>query len=407
MEILKKINLASFFLIPMVLVLKDNIIAPFIALFVLTSIPYFSKPKIERIYFPIYALVILFLLYVVGLFFSENMHYGLKDIETKISFILLPLVFMFIKRKVPESSVLWAKNGLIFGVAVSIVISIVRAFVCTLDFGDFCYRSDHFGYNMHGTYLTALCLVATIFVLELKATNDWVRYFKIIFVFAVLVECYYVKSLSSYLAIVVLVFVYFIYWTIENKRKKLLFVIPFLCLVGLFAINALPIVKKEVNNTVLKLSDFLTDNEKFLSENTNVNESNTVRLVTYSLSSKIISEHPFGVGTGDVKDELIEVYSANGFYKYGQLKYNSHNTFLQTGISIGWAGIITLLFVLVIPFFNKQLIKCKTLSLFLLIVLISSVFESFLERQVGIILLSFFLLVLFIELKPNLSIQKK
>ena len=407
MEVLKKINLASFFILPVVLVLKDSIIAPFIAVFILSILPYFSRPTFQRSHFPVYFLILLYVLYLIGLFPSENMHYGLKDIETKMSFLLFPVVFIFSYKKIPKVSASWAKYGLIFGVSVSIIISILRAFLCTLDFGEYCYRSDNFGYNMHGTYLTSLCLLAVVFVLEKKAENDWMKYFKAIFVLAVLVECYFVKSLSAYLVIFLLAFLYFVYWTIETRRKKLLFIFPILVIGAIFVANTLPAVKKEVNNTVVKLSDFLTDNEKFLRQNSNVNESNTVRLVTYSLSSKLIVEHPFGVGTGDVKDELMEAYIENDFYKYAQLRYNSHNTFLQTGISIGWAGIIALLFVLVIPFFTKYVLQHKTLFFFLLIVFISSLFESFLERQVGVILLSFFLIILFISFKQESSIQKK
>lgn len=407
MELLKKLNLVLFFLLPLVLVVKDSLISPFILLFIISSIPYFSQPKFNRIHFPFYFLIASYTLYLIGLVYTKNLNYGIKDIETKMSFFIFPVLFLLTQKNIPKRSANFAKRGLIIGVGISITISLIRALICNYNDGLNCFRADVFGFNMHATYLSALCILALVFVLDIQTKSKRIILFKFVFTSAVLVECYFVRSLSSYLVIFLLVMSYFIYWIFETKYFKVLFIIPVILTLSILSLKFLPQVEKDIRVTTLKLKDFLLDNEKFLIQNRNLNESNTVRLVTYSISSEIVMDNPFGVGTGDVKDLLMSEYYKNGYSGYAEAKYNSHNTFLQTGISIGWLGIVCLLGVLLLPFFIKTFLSHKVVILFFLIVLISSTFESFLERQVGVILLSFFMFVLLLDVKPELLKSQK
>jgi O-antigen ligase len=102
----------------------------------------------------------------------------------------------------------------------------------------------------------------------------------------------------------------------------------------------------------------------------------------------MIIDNPFGVGLGDEKDLLVREYYKHGYTGYAERRLNPHQQFLQTGISIGWLGMITLL----ILFISIIVASFRTGNLALFIgaicISVSCLFESMLERQVGVIFLS-------------------
>src|SRR5205823_1575205 len=78
------------------------------------------------------------------------------------------------------------------------------------------------------------------------------------------------------------------------------------------------------------------------------NSTNT-RLRIWSYALELIKQHPlFGVGTGDVKDELEIVYKQHNYIP-GILKhFNSHNQFLQTCITLGLCGMVILFLIFIV-----------------------------------------------------------
>ena len=127
---------------------------------------------------------------------------------------------------------------------------------------------------------------------------------------------------------------------------------------------------------------------KFIDNNVNNIESNTVRLVVWTISVNMIIDNPFGVGLGDENDLLMREYYKHDYTGYAERRLNPHQQFLQTGISIGWLGIITLL-VLFIALIVASF-RTGNLALFIgaICISVSCLFESMLERQVGVIFLS-------------------
>ena len=102
----------------------------------------------------------------------------------------------------------------------------------------------------------------------------------------------------------------------------------------------------------------------------------------------MIADYPFGVGLGDETDFLVREYYRKGYSGYAERRLNPHQQFLQTGISIGFLGILTLL----ILFISLIIASFRTENLALFIgaicISVSCLFESMLERQVGVIFLS-------------------
>ena len=125
-------------------------------------------------------------------------------------------------------------------------------------------------------------------------------------------------------------------------------------------------------------------------------KSTTDRIDIWKASVDIIKSNIFlGVGTGDVKDELIRSYKERNIEHALELKLNAHNQYLQTFMTLGIPGIATLLLMLLLPmiaaFRNRYFLYFVFLLLFSLNILVESMFEM----QGGVVWYAFFNIMLF------------
>jgi O-antigen ligase len=389
---LKKFFPWSLFLIGLVLVVRDQLIAPFIVLSLICSIPSWKRPTLDRQFLPLFGLMAFFAWYLVGMAFSENMAYGWKDIESKMSFFIFPLLLLMTYRTWTKDHISKAKNGLVVGVLLSLLLSFGRALICKVQGGEICFRNDQFGFNMHATYLSVMYTMSIFFVFEMKTAikRDWI--FKCMYLLVVLLALYFLRSLSSFVAVAVLGTGTYIWYMVTRKKWIMLSIVPILFVAGSVVLKKLPAVHGEIKKTLETVEDYQNDPDDFIRRKVNWNESNTVRIVVWNFSCDLISEHPMGVGTGDVKDELFDVYRSHGYDLFAEKELNPHNQFFQTGIAIGIGGMLLLLFILLAPLVFSKIPIDPVLTAFLMLVFITCLFESFLERQAGIIFFAFMLI---------------
>lgn len=113
---------------------------------------------------------------------------------------------------------------------------------------------------------------------------------------------------------------------------------------------------------------------------------------------KVISDHPTkGTGLGSADHELYEYlkletaqfWNGKQPYKLSSTEYNYHNEYLQHWAALGIPALILLIFSLIWPFFQFK--KYSFLAhMMLLILIISFITESMLERQAGTLFFAFF-----------------
>jgi O-antigen ligase len=130
--------------------------------------------------------------------------------------------------------------------------------------------------------------------------------------------------------------------------------------------------------------------ESFDKENT---ESTTARIMLWDSSLELIKENFWwGVGTGDIKDELIQRNYENGYTGIAEKKLNSHNQFLNSHIAIGFFGSLFLMLSVVFNFLKFKSDELRDWRLGIIIILFVALLpESMLETQAGIIPYAFFL----------------
>ena len=105
----------------------------------------------------------------------------------------------------------------------------------------------------------------------------------------------------------------------------------------------------------------------------------------------------FGYGVGDYRHCLVDQYDENG-WEYGVgAEFNAHNQYMETVLAIGAVGLLLFLAMLAWPLWQAWRHRGKSLFLVLMLTFIIAfnlLFESMLERQMGLMFIGFTLMVI-------------
>jgi hypothetical protein len=141
----------------------------------------------------------------------------------------------------------------------------------------------------------------------------------------------------------------------------------------------------------VETTDF--DMETIITKNKVTFTKNTIEhrvLINFISIKESLNSLPFGVGTGDYLNILYNNYKKIGFKQGIKEKFNNHNQylaeFMKTGVFGGFI-FISLIFIL----FKSASINDVFYFYLVLFFSLACFFESYLERQHGIIIFSFIL----------------
>ena len=120
-----------------------------------------------------------------------------------------------------------------------------------------------------------------------------------------------------------------------------------------------------------------------------------VRFTVWKNTLQVYASSPFiGVGTGDIKDELISRYRKNNFQEGIDFNLSPHNQFLHTLTALGIPGLLSL-FLMFWTAMKSSFRKSDHLIIaFCVAVLLNFMTEGILEKQDGVLFVAFFLVLL-------------
>jgi len=377
-------------LIAVLFPLTKRFMPPLIALWVLTSFFLFSRANARMGWS---ALVMLATYYICNLLWfsvSDNREAATFALEVKLSFLLFPMVWMFLPA-VEMRQRLNVLLALVWGCLAFVGASLIHAGIAYAesgDIGEFYY--DRLAWFFHPTYLAtyeafALVVLGWMYVKKMFALgNPWIHHTTaaLLIVHAALLE-----SKAGFLCVILALFLVAI---LQIQRKRLragvLYFISGLAL--LFAtVYVSPAAENRWGEVVQATGD-LADQE--VGEEIQAKSSSGGRIVAWKTSLEILREHPFGVGTGDVTDELLLRYKRDGeTYAYTKA-LNPHNQFLQAAVAFGWIGLLVLFMIFVAGFRVAIRRRDFIFSAFLMLLLLNMLFESFFEVQSGVVFFAFF-----------------
>jgi len=220
-------------------------------------------------------------------------------------------------------------------------------------------------------------------------TNYWIKVFIILLVvyFVVFIVMLCAKAgMISVLGLFSLVIGYMI--IIRRKYLQALVMITLVSLSFVILLKLLPCMEKRfiIFMDSLFMEDCQTENEKI----------KVGRMIIWSNSLELIHDHFFsGVGTGDVTDNLTDIYKEKNLKDGYDHKLNAHNQYLQTFLALGVFGFSILVLALALPAIVSLKKRDYIYFCFLIIIAFYFLIESMLERQAGVVFYAYFNALLF------------
>lgn len=336
-----------------------------------------------------------YLLFLLGMLYTSNSEFGKFILEKKLSLIVLPLVIgtsISFNKKMKENV---------------LTVFVFSCFVASL----ICFGNGLYHYfstqscfyllheqlssiiSFHPPYFGMYLSFAILIILEHLRKNLFILTRTQKF-FLALISFYFfcfIILLSARMALAFLLLfstiagTYFFY----KQKKLLLWFLVFFSLsgFGIFMMSKSVFLRERVTKL------FTTD----LSVIDGGKENGlTIRLVKWKCSIQGIIENPLsGTGTGDAVDYLVKCYEKKNFWgMYPQYRYNSHNQYLETTLTLGAPGLICFLLCILMPFISAWRKSQYLLLSFIALFSFCCLTESYLERQQGIVFFTFFISLL-------------
>lgn len=352
--------------------------------------------------------LIFFVWQILGMLYSDNPKEGWRNIELRLSLLLFPLVLVspgeLIKHKSVTLIRFFAISTFIF-----LMICFGYAFFRSLSFQNGIFNFNphlpvtdwlnyfyglEFAIFQHPSYLSMFALLSAFIALESffdMSVLKNLRYFWFAAALFLLVSLYFLSSRAGMLAALITVpFYLFRKLRMLNKNKYLAISI----VAGILILLPVLLTNPRVN----KYSKWRSGNE--LSKMTLEDD----RIVIWQKVSTIMRKNIiFGVGTGDIQDELNEEYRKSGNNNLAEGNFNAHNQYLEVILENGLIGLTLFLSIFAVMAYISIKEDNLIYLMFIMIVFFSFLFETMLNRLAGV---SFFSLFSFLLIYSGINKQK-
>ena len=342
------------------------------------------------------AFVLLYLLHLLSIFYTENYSEGWNDLRLKISFLLLPFFMMTVQFIYNEQRMFILKLFAVLMVLMALT-DLTNAF---LEY--FVNGNQETFYYIHLPYVLAskvhyvawyysFAIFISIYHLISSHSNRTLWFLGLLILLFSLIL---LSSRAFILAFIVVFILSFLKWfkTAKTSRFMLAKLLSFAALF-IFTLLLIPSTNLRLNDTVVELQKmFGYDTPK----------QTNARVFIWRYGADLIAKNPiFGFGVGDAKGELsVALESCDAMFWNGERNipiqdknYNFHNQFMQTWAEVGIFGFLILLFIMIHPFLLKN--SHPLFLIFIALTFIGCLTESMFERQAGVVLFTFMYPLLF------------
>ena len=352
------------------------------------------------------TLTILFILFfiwqVAGMLYSDNLKEGWRNLELRVSLLIFPLLLLspgdMIRKRVHVLLKVFAISTfsfLFFCYLYAIYRSssiqngslVFNPFLPEYTWLNYFYALE-FAVFQHTSYLSMFTLLSFYIALENVFEISCIKKYKYLWLIIsgiLLMSIYFLSSRAGILAALTTLPVY-MFVKFKTLGKVRYFWISSLLMIVIFV----PIVL-----TNPRVNNYKDWREKHSSTSSTLSND---RMIIWNSARTILKQNfILGVGTGDIQDELNKEYRSKGNFKLARVNTNTHNQYLEILIENGLLGLIFFLSMILMMFY----IACKRRNIlylmFLLVVVISFLFETMLNRLAGVTFFSLFSFLLIID----------
>ena len=344
---------------------------------------------------------------LVGLIYSDNIANGVNIFFSRLSLFIFPLALVIPGKKIETKGKillkLFAGSTLFF-----IICCFLNAFYKSIVFqnGQLLFNphpsegywmsyfyGSYFSFNQHPSYLAMYATLSVFIAFESwsdKSIKTRQRILWLVTGIFLLFSIYFLSSRAGFLALVILLPFYFFY-----KLKKVFKGIIIILSVLVFLLASITILRtnERIGIVLNQISDG-TFKEK---------ASHDSRILIWGSSFQIIRNNfILGVGTGDVRDELMKEYKIIGDEDLIKSQYNAHNQFIEIFLENGIIGLILFLTIIGTMIYIAITDKNLLYGVFIIMMVVFFMFETILYRLAGVAFFSLFsFLLLFIPEKEG------
>lgn len=350
--------------------------------------------------FVMYGVFAAFLL--AGIWNEWNHKTALSEIETKISYLAFPLLFLFTSNTILNSlnRFQWALvSGCVFFALICHVHAIAGFFETGL-WEEFVY--GRLSWTFHPTYLGFFYLLSMVFLAGefLDSTNKRKSNLLLLGIVFFSLETAFMASRAGFLVLFLFyaIFALYVFRNGKDRRKAVVVIASSVISFFLLFFGFSPIsgrAKEAVENS--KSISTTTKEEKVA--------STSERIVSWQTAWEIGRDYPLGVGTGNWKSHFNERYLLKGANFAAEHSHPAHNAYLQILVEWGWLALLTLLSMLLAGLRRAWQMNDLFFLVFVLGVSFHFIFESMLELQQGLVFIGFWMFFL-IHRRRYLAISK-
>lgn len=343
--------------------------------------------------------MLLYLMYVLGIFFSIDQSHGWKYAEYKAAMLVLPLLFSFkpvfsLKKSFPVT-------GFLLGMLWVIFIGLSRSWECYQEnhWLFYCFSKANISPVHHPSYFSCF-LLFVVAVYYYGFSDAWKGYTKgglIVSSLVAMLLYFLCFSLAGILYLGMLIGLVGLFYLVKKKSIKWVGItIVGITLFGFFFKSQISEISSELKEGAQSYTELFVAPEKFIAERVDKETipGNEVRLIMWKVSLELMIENPLGVGTGSVDEYLRKRLRSYGLNQMADEDYNPHNQFFQTAIEIGWFGLLVLLSLMAYGIYLSWRKRSYLLLLLFTCLAFNSLFESMFQRESGILFFTFWMVLL-------------
>lgn len=406
-----------------------------------------------------FIFIAFWIIYAISFLYSDNTEEARIQIGRKLSFLLFPLFFMTSNLSyLTKDRIRTVMYCFVLGILTLFVINLFWAVydvlineveIVRLTSPHMFFKTDNIFFPpMHRAYFSLYTCLGLVFcfIEFISTSNVRLKIFNLITLFVMFFSPFYIYSRAGILCIIIILFTLWLWLTFVLKKRKIGIITCVIFLTSLIiGYFAFPKTIQKFTDAIENIQNGKGDsrvtirnaNRYVISENilfgVGSGDRNDETMNSYyrykdDLISEIKSINPSDLTDNVVDDSdptlynekyVAEVYEhidsiiqkneydnsdvKEYLNEYRIIKYcikhelNAHNQFSDTIIAVGVIGLILLLSFFIYPIFLW--IKNKNFDIvffsLLLIIAFNSLFESVLERQMGIMFFTFFYFLLF------------
>lgn len=341
---------------------------------------------------------------------------SIKHLETRVSLLLLPILLygFYVEKNFISRCLKYYVFSITVYCIVCLVIATKKSFsfeeeklvfdsvvrhngTWSLDFIGSIKRNTNYYFGNYYSLLThttyAALFINTAKIILLSSGFRIKRYLSILFIVFFEINLMLIQSKAGLLCslIIYLFFIYRQYSSIQIWKKILILLIAIVSF--LFVIKLSPRFE-QIRNIISPTGN---------SYKTDIYTANE-RVYIWKASFDLIKENPvWGIGSGNIQQNLLDKYNEYDFERGILEKYNCHNQYLQNYLIAGIFGLVSLVFILYSIFHFYKKTGVFWILVFLINFAVFLVFESMLERLWGIHYLVSFYAVFYLRSKSELG----